>query len=254
MSIKKKTTKEANSNSEENTSKNMSTEENKEPTFSLSHVQKMMQEFEEKMTSKFNAQVAKLKSGSKTEEEKGLDYTQQMEDDWLDEPVIFFAFCFNYMIFGDRRRGKETQPPYGPILFKPIIRQVVQKGKSKETVSVSSVKVQTQAEVDYLKSHSQYGILFYESLDDAMNTEPSWALKMAEAQKGIANLSDMHVVARAKQEGLVMKQSIEAMRKELIQKVAKRASDQHERMQYAAIKTAVVEEGTNREVIKKTIG
>ena len=95
MSIKKKTTKEANSNSEENTSKNMSTEENKEPTFSLSHVQKMMQEFEEKMTSKFNAQVAKLKSGSKTEEEKDLDYTQQMEDDWLDEPVIFFAFCFN---------------------------------------------------------------------------------------------------------------------------------------------------------------
>ena len=254
MSIKKKTTQEANSNSEENTSKNMSTEEKNEPTFSLSAVQKMMREFEDKITTQFNAQVAKLKSGSKTEEEKDLDYVQQIEDDWLDEPVLFFAFCFNYLIFGDRKRGKETQPPYGPLIFKPVIRQTIQKGKNKETVSVSTIRVQTQAEVDYLRGHSQFGILFYESLEGAMSADPTWAITMSDAQRGIANLSDMQIVARAKQEGIVMKQSVELMRKELIEKTARKSISDQERKQYGGIKSALIEQGTNREITKKTIG
>ena len=87
-----------------------------------------------------------------------------------------------------------------------------------------------------------------------MNTEPSWALKMAEAQKGIANLSDMQIVARAKQEGIVMKQSVELMRKELIEKTARKSISDQERKQYGGIKSALIEQGTNREITKKTIG
>ncbi len=254
MSIKKKTTEEANSNSEENTSKNMSTEKNQEPTFSLSAVQKMMKEFEDKITTQFNAQVSKLKSSSKTESEKDMDYVQQIEDDWLEEPVLFFAFCFNYLLFGDRKRGKETEPPYGPLIFKPVIRQTIQKGRNKETVSVSTLKVQTQAEVDYLRGHSQFGILFYESLEGALGADPSWAITMSDAQRGVANLSDMQIVARAKQEGIVMKQSVELMRKELIEKTARKSIADKDAKQYGNIKTAVIDQSTNREITKKTIG
>ena len=87
-----------------------------------------------------------------------------------------------------------------------------------------------------------------------MNADPTWAITMSDAQRGIANLSDMQIVARAKQEGIVMKQSVELMRKELIEKTARRSISDQERKQYGGIKTAVVEQGTNREITKKTIG
>jgi len=222
----------------------------KEESIPLSFVQKMMQEMEEK----FAAQINKLKTASaKKELDDDLDYVSELEDDWLEVPVVFFAFSFNFSIHGDKKRGIESEPPQGAIKFKPLIRTRRKSGKETQVVSVSSVKVQSKSVVDYLRNHSQYGIAFYENMESAMNIDSTWAQKMVEAQQSIGRLSDMQVIARAKQEGISVSQSPEKMRRELVEVTAKRAIAQQERLLYGGLKKATIDKGTDRSIIEKTI-
>lgn len=222
----------------------------KEESIPLSFVQKMMKEMEEK----FTAQINKLKTANARKElDDDLEYVAELEDDWLDVPVVFFAFSFNFSIHGDKKRGIESEPPHGPIKFKPLIRTKRRSGKETQVVSVSSVKVQSRLVAEYLRNHSQYGIAFYENMESAMNIDSTWAQKMVEAQQSIGKLSDMQVIARAKQEGVSVSQSPERMRRELVELTAKRAIAQQERLLYGGLKKATIDKGTDRSIIEKTI-
>jgi hypothetical protein len=176
-----------------------------------------------------------------------------LEDDWMDEPAVFFAFSFEFSIHGDKKRGLETEPPHGAIKFKPLIRTKRKNGKQTQVVSVSSVKVSSKSVAEYLRGHSQYGIAFYENMESAMSIDSTWAQKMVEAQQSIGRLSDMQIIARAKQEGISVSQSPERMRRELVELTAKKSIAQQERMLYGSLKSANIDKGTDRSIIEKTI-
>lgn len=220
-------------------------EPTQEESMPVSLVQKLMYEMEEKLSNKFKNQIDKLKLHKAKEElDEDLDYVEGLEDDWLEKPVTFFAFSMRYSIHSDRRKGQEVLPPFGdPIKFKPLIRHKRPgRGKEVEVVSVSSVSVQSKQVVEYLRGHSLFGIYFYENMENAMNVDSSWAHKMVEAQRSLARLSDMQIVARAKQEGISVSQSPEKMRRELSEILAKKAQDQHERILNQRLKSAVIDE------------
>lgn len=226
-----------------------------EPSFSLSAVQKMMKDAEERMMNMFNSQINKLKlDKDKSVLDADLDYVQNLQEDWLENPVVFFAFSYQFSIHSDMRRGVEEIPPHGAIRFKPVIRTKRKKGKETQVISVSSVIVHSKEVVDYLRNHTQYGILFFENVESAMNVDATWAQKMVEAQTSISRLSDVQVISRAQQEGLAVTQSPEDMRRQLVEKMAKRSIEQHERMLYGSIQKSIVDKGTMRSVIEKTIG
>jgi hypothetical protein len=151
------------------------------------------------------------------------------------------------------RRGIETIPPQGAIRFKPVIRTKRKRGKETQVISVSSVVVHSKEVVDYLRTHTQYGILFFENVESAMNVDATWAQKMVEAQTSISRLSDIQVISRAQQEGIAVSQSPEDMRRQLVEKMAKRSIEQHERMLYGSIQKSIVDKGTGRSIIEKTI-
>jgi hypothetical protein len=229
--------------------------EKKEDAIPLSLVQKMMKEVEERLTNQFSSQISKLKEAAKRSPlEDDLDYVSELEDDWLEQPVVFFAFSFNFSIHGDKKKGLEDTPPYGPVRFSPLIRTKRKGQKGVQVISVSSVKIQSKQVVDYLRGHSQFGIAFYENMGSAINVDSTWAQKMIEAQQSISRLSDMQVIARAKQEGISVTQSPENMRKQLIELQAKRAIDQQDRMLYGSIKASTVDKNSGRTIIEKTIG
>lgn len=246
MAIKKKTKDQdvtpQLTNNEEVNAPVATTEEDSMP---VSLVQKLMHEMEEKLSNKFKNQIDKLKLHKAKEDlEEDVEYVESLEDDWLEKPVTFFAFSMRYSIHSDRRRGQEVLPPFGePIKFKPLIRHKRPgRGKEVEVVSVSSVSIQSAQVVDYLRNHSLFGIYFYENMENAMNVDSSWAHKMVEAQRSLARLSDMQIVARAKQEGVSVSQSPERMRRELSEILAKKAQEQHERILNQKLKTSVIDE------------
>lgn len=226
----------------------------KEESLPLSLVQKMMQEVEQRLTNQFSSQINKLKEAAKRSTvEEDLDYVSELEDDWLDQPVVFFAFSFNFSIHGDKKRGVEDTPPHGPVRFSPLIRTKRKGQRGTQVISVSSVKVQSRELVDYLRNHSQFGVAFYENMGSAYNVDSTWAQKMIEAQQSISRLSDMQVIARAKQENISVSQSPEAMRKQLIELQAKRSVDQQNRMLYSGIQNTKMDTHTNRTIVEKTI-
>lgn len=215
----------------------------------LSVVQKMMEE----MQQKFMNQINKLKfEKNKSELDEDLNYVKDLEDDWMESPAIFFAFSLNFSIHGDKKRGVETFPPQGPIRFNPLIRTKRKGQRGVQVISVSSVKVHSKEVAEYLRGHSQYGIAFYENMGSALNVDSTWAQKMIEAQQSISRLSDLQVVARAKQEGISVSQSPEAMRKQLVEITAKRQTAQQDNMLYGSIRKATYD-NTGREIIEKTI-
>ena len=225
--------------------------EPKEESLPLSMVQKMMQDIEERLTNKFKNQMSKMSAAPELTEDES--YMKEIEDDWLDQPVVFFAYSFNFSIHGDKKRGELTTPPHGAVKFKPLIRTKRKKGKQTEVVSVSSVKVQSKAEVEYLRNHSQYNIAFYENMESALNVDSMWAQKMIEAQQSISRLSDMQMIQRAKAEGIPVTDKPEAMRRQLVEITAKRAIKQHDRVLYGNLKSAKFDKNTDRAIIEKTI-
>jgi hypothetical protein len=226
----------------------------KEDALPVSIVEKMMKELEEKLLNKFSSQINKLKTAEAQKEiDADLAYVQDLQEDWLEQPVVFFAFSMNFSIHGDKKRGVETLPPNGAIKFKPLVRTKRKRNRDVQVVSVSSIKVNSASEVEYLRNHSQYGIAFFENMTSAMAVDSTWAQKMMEAQQSITRLSDMQVIARVQQEGLSVTNSTEAMRRQLVEITAERAKNQQDKMLYGSLKQSSLERGTNRVITEKTI-
>jgi hypothetical protein len=226
----------------------------KEEALPVSIVEKMMKELEEKLFNKFSSQINKLKTAEAQKElDADLAYVQDLQDDWLEQPVVFFAFSMNFSIHGDRKRGVENLPPHGAIKFKPLVRTKRKRSRDVQVISVSSIKVNSKIEVDYLRNHSQYGIAFFENMTSAMAVDSTWAQKMMEAQQSITRLSDMQVIARVQQEGLSVTNSPEAMRRQLVEITAERAKNQQDKLLYGSLKQSSLERGTNRVITEKTI-
>lgn len=226
-----------------------------EESVPLSLVQKMMEEMEEKFKQQVNSLSNKISvEKGKASLQEDLDYVNDLEEDWLEIPVVFFAFSLNFSIHGDKKRGIEELPPFGAIKFNPLIRTKKRGARGAvQVVSVSSVKVQSKTELEYLRGHSQFGIAFYENMESAMNVDATWAQKMVEAQQSISKLSDMQIIARAKQEGISISQSPEAMRRQLVEMQAKRSIRQQDAMLYNGIRNSSIDKHTNRSIIEKTI-
>jgi len=228
--------------------------EKKEDALPVSLVEKMMKELEEKLFNKFTSQINKLKTAEAQKEiDADLQYVEELQEDWLEQPVVFFAFSMNFSIHGDKKRGVESNPPHGAIKFKPLVRTKRKRSRDVQVISVSSIKVNSQIEVDYLRNHSQYGIAFFENMTSAMAVDSTWAQKMMEAQQSISRLSDMQIIARVQQEGLSVTNSPEAMRRQLVELTAERAKNQQDKMLYGSLKQSSLERGTNRVITEKTI-
>jgi hypothetical protein len=228
--------------------------EKKEDALPVSMVEKMMKELEEKLFNKFSSQINKLKTARVQEElDSDLAYVQDLQEDWLEQPVVFFAFSMNFSIHGDKKRGVESTPPHGAIKFKPLVRTKRKRSRDVQVISVSSIKVNSKEEVEYLRNHSLYGIAFFENMTSAMAVDSTWAQKMMEAQQSITRLSDMQVIARIQQEGLSVTNSPEAMRRQLVEITAERSKAQQDKMLYGSLKQSNLERGTNRVITEKTI-
>ena len=228
--------------------------EKKEDALPVSMVEKMMKELEEKLFNKFSSQINKLKTARVQEElDSDLAYVQDLQEDWLEQPVVFFAFSMNFSIHGDKKRGVESTPPHGAIKFKPLVRTKRKRSRDVQVISVSSIKVNSKEEVEYLRNHSLYGIAFFENMTSAMAVDSTWAQKMMEAQQSITRLSDMQVIARFQQEGLSVTNSPEAMRRQLVEITAERSKAQQDKMLYGSLKQSNLERGTNRVITEKTI-
>ena len=126
-------------------------------------------------------------------------------EDYLEDPITFFAFSWSYAIHGDKRHGVEVLPPYEePVKFEKLYRykRPARTGRGVQIVSVSQAIVRSKALAEWLRGHSLFNIKFFENIKTAQNVNVTLAEKMAEANSVVMNMSDMAAMERAKREGI----------------------------------------------------
>lgn len=229
-------------------------QEEVESTMPISAVEKLLKNMEERLSNQFNSKLQKINLGKAKEElAADGDYVAELEQDWLESPVVFFAYSINFSIHGDKQRGKLTVPPQGAVRFKPVIRTKRKRGKEEEVISVSSVKIHSKSVVDWLRSHSQFGIAFFENMDSVLNIDSGWAQRLIEANQSIQRLSDQQVIARCRQEELPIGTDVVKMRKALVAKVAEKSIKHQEEMRNGKLKRANIDVASDRQIVERKV-
>lgn len=148
-----------------------------------------------------------------------------VKDDYLDEAIMFFCFSSSWSLWGDKRLNEKIVYDE-PIKFTKLYRyeRKDRLGKGVEIVSVSQTVIRSKSIAKELRSHSLYGVKFFESVKKAQNVDVTLAEKMTEMNSMISSMNDYAIITRAKAEGLdIDNPDISYIRRELTQKLAKDA-------------------------------
>lgn len=179
-----------------------------------------------KMVQDLQTKIAGLEAEKKTvvssEENEGVIPA----DDFLDDPVVFFAYSTSFALQGDLRRGKRIQAPDGGMIkFRKQYRYERARANRRgvDMVSTCSVRVQSKALAEWMRSHRLFGSKFFENMRDAENVDVTFAEKMSQVQGLIDSMSDMQVIERAKaMTGInVNTMDVGSIRKQLVERTAK---------------------------------
>ena len=139
-------------------------------------------------------------------------------EDYLDVPSTFFCYSFSYTLFGDVKFGRQVKSPYGtPVKFKPLYRYK-RKGSTRfdnATVSVSVATIRSKQELEWLRSHSLFGIKFFEKIGDAQNADVTFSEKVVETSNRLNSMSQFEVIERAKVEGLRVTDDVDDIKRRL---------------------------------------
>jgi len=173
----------------------------------------------------------------------GGAYVDNLIDDYVEEPVIFFGFTCGLGIWGDKVMGKETLPPNGPIQFKLIVRSKRFTHKGVQVVSVSHFASHSKREIEYLRNHSKFGIQFFENKEDVKSMDYNLATKLAESSNIVNSLSDIQMIARCKSEGINISNDPKLMRMELTKRLADKLIGVTKSIQYGGFDPSKTEGG-----------
>ena len=152
-------------------------------------------------------------------------------DDYMEDPAVFFTFSVYYSIFGDKRKGHLVSTPYKrPIRFQRLYRYHKKGKRGGDTVSVSQCIIRSKREAEWIRSHSLYGIKFYETFNEVDNIDKAYADKLVHAATQVNSMNDMSVIHRAKAEGIdIESPNVDDLRKLLMKKLAENARAQSQR-------------------------
>lgn len=172
--------------------------------------------------------------------EKSL--SSKLNDDWTEKPEVFFAFSFRFSIWGDKKEGRESLPPNGAIKFAPIIRSKKNGARGVEVISVSHYASNSKSEIEYLKSHSKFGILFYQNQSKVTQMDYVLAQKLAESNNQVQAMNDQQIISRCKSEGLNVLTDVATMRSALTEHIAKKNFGIDKSMLYSKIERSNIED------------
>lgn len=158
----------------------------------------------------------------------GQIYTSEIEEfdpeDLMAVPAMFFSYDFKYAIYDDVRFGKVVNPPAGKIKFNPIHRDVKKVGGKNAPIynNMSIAIIYSKKQYEYLRSHSLFGIKFFENVKQASEVNHDESMALVDAYNSISSLSSYQLRNRCLSEGIKIESSDDGeLRKKLAIKIGK---------------------------------
>tara|TARA_R110000772_G_scaffold1095_2_gene3867 strand:- start:6549 stop:7346 length:798 start_codon:yes stop_codon:yes gene_type:complete len=145
------------------------------------------------------------------------------EDDYLDEKdwKVFVAFRVGHFISDDKRKGRPVRAPFGVIEFKYSFTQRDQNGREQNLVNVSQYICKSKIVKEFLESHTQYGVSFFDRVDMTLakaNSSVNLVRKMEFLKKQGAH--ELRMMAKG-HEGVIFTEDLDSVRIQLAQSMVK---------------------------------
>lgn len=144
--------------------------------------------------------LKELKANNTAEVVNPLRYYRPEEidlNDVLKDPVVFYAYGTGYAIADDKRNGKPQLTPFGNTIF--FAHQATQKvkvdGKNTQLYSYSTYPSYSKKESQWLREHSRFGIHFFETAKEAMDTNSDIAARITKHLSSLNRLEPGQIVA-----------------------------------------------------------
>lgn len=140
--------------------------------------------------------------------DSAIDESKIPVDDYL-EMEKWVRFCVpkaGYALSDDMRNGRPVRLPFGKkmIFFEYVTLNRTQIGKHTTTVPIAVYTSKSKAEVEWIRKHSFYDILIFESSAQAANTNAEKALRLGKVMDSIKTWDYPNVVQSAKDYKIAM--------------------------------------------------
>jgi len=140
-------------------------------------------------------------------------------DDYLSEPVVFYAYSQTWWIFDDVRKGQAVLPPYGkPIKFHNFVRTKKSTATGKYdggVIAICRASIRSKKQVEWLKNHSLFNIRFFETVESAQNVTVMFAEKLKEADNQVGRV-EYEIIEKAKAMGIPLTTNIATLRSQVV--------------------------------------
>lgn len=152
-----------------------------------------------------------------------IDSVQIDRDDVLSVPDIFFSNSVSFAIYDDKRAGHTIKTPYGRSFKFKTTTRVIDKTSSRSPVytSLSAVVISSKKESQWLRSHTLFGIKFFEKKSDGKDINLEMQDKIVNSWAMVSQFEDHYVMQRCMSEGIAVDtDDISQLRRRLAFKIA----------------------------------
>jgi len=138
------------------------------------------------------AAILQLAQSNRAQNEESYDpgkyLTEIDKDDYLDEPVVFWASGFMLVIGDDRQNGIPIKAPYGKIEFEAVGSKRQQRGKDIDIQIWCKYVCESKKVQKFLEDHTLFGVRFFKKAGDTINVDTRYTLKLASYYTGMKNI------------------------------------------------------------------
>lgn len=164
--------------------------------------------------------------------EEGIFAEQMPVDDILprEEWVTFCAPKAGYALVDDNRNGMTIKLPYGKkvIFFEYVTTNRTQNGKDNITVPLSTYTCKSLIERDWIRQHSMYGSLIFESTTQAASADALRAVRMAQILSVVKDYDQPKLIVEARRYGVEFTGNVEVTRLNLVERMLEKEAQAQE--------------------------
>lgn len=177
------------------------------------------------MMAKFAAEL-----NQQNKKAENLDYSAGIRaedipiDDYDEDGVVFCSPFTGYAIADDRRKGHLITLPYNKkfIFFEFQGQRKYQQGRYQQMMVFSTYHSKSKLEIAWLREHTFFGTMFYESTKGLENFDVQRAQKLARIMTALSHLELPSIISRCKEYNVAINQDISVMRSMLAMEMSKR--------------------------------
>jgi hypothetical protein len=170
-----------------------------------------------------------LKAKSQVENyEGGIQEEQIPADDYDPKGVRFCYPSAGYVLTDDIRQGRVVNLPYNKkvIFFECAAEKHIKQGKYNEIAYVSTYTSHSKKEIEWIRKHSLYGAVIFESANEAMNQKAILASKIAKIMEVVQNYTYPDLLKRCDEYGVTKSEDPAILRANLAYKMADKQADE----------------------------